>query len=47
MAKDRYTLRYLPTFLNDLEGHEKFGWQFLCMVQGDGDPDLTRMYIHR
>lgn len=21
MAKDKYTLRYLPTFYNDLEGH--------------------------
>lgn len=21
-----------------------FGWDFLCMVQGDGEPDMTRMY---
>lgn len=27
--------------------YEKYGWQFLCMVQGDGEPDMTRMYIHR
>ena len=27
--------------------YERYGWQFLCMVQGDGEPDLTRMYIHR
>ena len=27
--------------------YEKYGWEFLCMVQGDGEPDLTRMYIHR
>lgn len=27
--------------------YERYGWAFLCMVQGDGEPDLTRMYIHR
>lgn len=27
--------------------YEKYGWEFLCMVQGDGEPDLTRMYIHK
>lgn len=27
--------------------YERYGWQFLCMVQGDGEPDMTRMYIHR
>ena len=26
---------------------ERYGWEFLCMVQGDGEPDMTRMYIHR
>ena len=27
--------------------YEQYGWEFLCMVQGDGEPDLSRMYIHR
>ena len=27
--------------------YERYGWKFLCMVQGDGEPDMTRMYIHR
>ena len=27
--------------------YERYGWEFLCMVQGDGEPDKTRMYIHR
>ena len=27
--------------------YERYGWEFLCMVQGDGEEDLTRMYIHR
>ena len=27
--------------------YERYGWEFLCMVQGDGEPDMTRMYVHR
>ena len=27
--------------------YEKYGWEFLCMVQDDGEPCMTRMYIHR
>ena len=27
--------------------YERYDWEFLCMVQGDGEPDMTRMYIHR
>lgn len=27
--------------------YERYGWEFLCMVQGDGEPDPTRMYVHR
>ena len=27
--------------------YERYGWEFYCMVQGDGEPDMTRMYIHR
>ena len=27
--------------------YERYGWEFLTMVQGDGEPDMTRMYIHR
>ena len=27
--------------------YERYGWKFLCMVQGDGEADLTRMYIHK
>ena len=26
--------------------YERYGWKFLCMVQGDGEPDLTRMYSY-
>ena len=27
--------------------YERYGWEFLCMVQGDGESELSRMYIHR
>lgn len=27
--------------------YERYGWEFLCMVQGDGEPELSRMYIHK
>ncbi|NCB33370.1 MAG: GNAT family N-acetyltransferase [Erysipelotrichia bacterium] len=27
--------------------YEKYGWEFLCMVQEDGESEMTRMYIHR
>lgn len=27
--------------------YERYGWEFLCMVQGDGEPEMARMYIHR
>jgi len=27
--------------------YERYGWEFLCMVQGDGEQNMTRMYIHR
>ena len=38
-----------PVYLvSDHTGYyEQYGWEFLCLVQGDGEPDLTRMYIHR
>ena len=26
--------------------YERYGWEFLCMVQGDGSSEMTRMYIH-
>ena len=27
--------------------YERYGWEFLCMVQEDADFQMTRMYIHR
>jgi len=27
--------------------YERYGWEFLCMVQENGESNMTRMYIHR
>ena len=27
--------------------YERYGWEFLCMVRGDGEAVMSRMYIHR
>ena len=27
--------------------YEQYGWEFVCMVQGDGEPKMTRMYVHK
>lgn len=26
--------------------YERYGWKFLCMVQGDGEKEMSRMYVH-
>ncbi len=26
--------------------YERYGWEFFCMVQGNGEPHMSRMYIH-
>ena len=27
--------------------YERYGWEFFCMAQGDGEPAPSRMYVHR
>ena len=27
--------------------YERYGWEFFCMAQGDGEDHKTRLYIHR
>lgn len=27
--------------------YERYGWEFLCPAQGDGEAEMSRMYIHR
>lgn len=26
--------------------YERYGWEFMCMAQGDGEPEMTRVYRH-
>ncbi len=27
--------------------YERYGWEFFCLAQGDGEDHPTRLYIHR
>lgn len=27
--------------------YEKYGWEFFCFAQGDGEPFESRMYVHK
>ena len=27
--------------------YERYGWEFLCMVEETGEPRMTRMYLHQ
>lgn len=38
---------YLECMNAYLHDETEYGWEFLCMVQGDDEPEMTRMYIHR
>lgn len=44
MADLGISVLYLITDHDSL--YEKYGWQFLCMVQGDHDVEQTRLYEH-
>ena len=49
VAEDLRSKGISPIYLvTDHTGfYERYGWEFLCMVQGDGEEEMTRMYIHR
>lgn len=38
-----------PVYLitNHTGFYERYGWEFYTMVQGDGETELSRMYVHR
>ncbi|MBQ2062021.1 MAG: GNAT family N-acetyltransferase [Oscillospiraceae bacterium] len=48
-VEDLRTKGITPVYLvtDHIGFYERYGWEFLCMVQGDGEPEMTRMYIHR
>ena len=49
VVKDLKSKGITPIYLitDHTDFYERYGWEFLCMVQGNEEPDLTRMYIHR
>ena len=45
MKKEGIGTLYLVT---DHTGfYERYGWEFFCMAQGDGEEEMTRLYIHK
>ena len=36
---------YLVTDHTDF--YERYGWEFLCMAQGDGEEEMTRVYVYK
>ena len=49
VVKDMKSKGITPIYLvtNHVNFYERYGWEFLCMVQGDNESDMSRMYIHR
>ena len=46
---DLYAKGITPIYLlTDHTGfYERYGWEFFCMAQGDGEEEMARMYIRR
>ena len=49
VVKDLQSKGISPVYLvTDHTGfYERYGWEFYCLAQGDGEPEPTRLYIHR
>lgn len=49
VVKDLRSKGISPVYLvTDHTGfYERYGWEFYCLAQGDGEPEPTRLYIHR
>ena len=49
VAEDMRSKGISPLYLvTDHTGfYERYGWEFLCLAQGDGEEEKTRVYIHR
>ena len=45
MAQLGYPTLYLLT--DHTAFYERYGWEYLCPVRGDGEAQDSRMYIHR
>lgn len=49
VVKDMRSKGIAPLYLitDHTSFYERYGWEFLCMVQGNNEPDMIRMYIHK
>ena len=45
MKKDGIDTLYVLT--DHTSFYERYGWEFLCLVQGDGEEEMARMYVHK
>ena len=48
-VEDLRTKGISPVYLvTDHAGfYERYGWKFLCLVRGDGEPGKSRLYVHK
>ena len=49
VVEDQKAKGISPIYLvTDHDGfYERYGWDFLCMAQGDGEEEMTKVYVHR
>ena len=49
VVKDMRSKGITPIYLitDHTNFYERYGWEFLCMVQADDESNTTRMYIHK
>ncbi len=49
VVKDNRDRGISPVYLitDHTNFYERYGWEFYCMAQGDGEDKLSRIYIHR
>ena len=49
VVKDMKSKGITPIYLltDHTSFYERYGWEFYDMVQGDGEPEMSRMYVHR
>ena len=49
VVEDNRNRGNMPLYLiTDHTGfYERYGWEFLCMAQGDGESNMSRIYMHR
>lgn len=49
VVKDMKSKEISPIYLitDHTSFYERYVWEFLCMVHGDNEPYMSRMYVHR